>query len=80
MPELEFELHSWPGHPAPAVASAVRHAALSAGAGAGVVGVRVAAEGPFAARVRVGVTANLSGVVAREVEATLERLRDPLEH
>jgi hypothetical protein len=76
MPELDFDLHTWPGYPAPAVASAVRHAAESAG-GAGVSAVRVVAKSPFAARVSVGVAANASGVVARAVEARLERLRDP---
>jgi hypothetical protein len=77
VPELDFELHAWPGYPSPVVASAVRHAAESAGGGAGVGAVRVTAKSPFAARVRVGVAANVSGVVARAVEAALERLRDP---
>ena len=77
MPELDFDLHTWPGYPAPAVAGAVRHAAESAGGGAGVGAVRVVAKSPFAARVSVGVAANVSGVVARAVEARLERLREP---
>ena len=77
MPELDFDLHTWPGYPAPAVAGAVRHAAESAVGGAGVGAVRVVAKSPFAARVSVGVAANVSGVVARAVEARLERLREP---
>jgi hypothetical protein len=77
MPELDFDLHTWPGYPAPAVASAVRHAAESAGGGARVGAVRVVAKSPFAARVSVGVAANVSGVVGRAVEARLERLREP---
>ncbi|MDP9260055.1 MAG: hypothetical protein M3Q31_26365 [Actinomycetota bacterium] len=77
MPELDFDLHAWPGYPAPAVASAVRHAAEAAGGRAGVGAVRVTAKGPFAARVSVGVAANVSGVVARAIEAALGRLRDP---
>jgi hypothetical protein len=77
MPELAFELHAWPGYPAPVVASAVRHAAECAGGGARVGAVRVVPQSPFASRVSVGVAANSSGVVARAVEAALERLRDP---
>jgi hypothetical protein len=42
-----------------------------------VVGVRVTAESPFASRVSVAVTPNLSGGVARAVDAAIERLRDP---
>jgi hypothetical protein len=77
VPELTFDLHAWPGYHVAAVATAVRHAATSAGGGAGRGAVRVTAKSPFAARVSVGVTANVSGVVARAVEAALERLRDP---
>jgi hypothetical protein len=76
MPELDFGLHSWPGYPAPVVASAVRRAAESAG-GAGVGSVRVIEMSPFAAEVNVTVARNVSGVVTRAVECALERLRDP---
>lgn len=78
MPRLDFELHAWPGHPTPVVADAVRHAACSASRGAGVGPVRVTAHGPFAARVSVGVTANLTGVVTRSIEAALQRLREQI--
>jgi hypothetical protein len=78
MPQLEFELHAWPGYPAPVVASVVRHAVSSASGGMGGGPVRVQANGPFAARVSVAATANLTGAIARSVEAALERLRDPL--
>jgi hypothetical protein len=30
MPQFDFDLHTWPGYPTPAIASAVRHAAESA--------------------------------------------------
>jgi hypothetical protein len=73
MPQLEFELHAWPGYPAPVVASVVRRAVSSASRGTGAV--RVQAYGPFAACVSVCVAANLTGVIARSVEAALERLR-----
>jgi hypothetical protein len=75
MPRLEFELHAWPGYPAPVVASVVRRAVSSASRGMGAGPVLVQAHGPFAARVSVCVTANLTGVIARSVEAALERLR-----
>jgi hypothetical protein len=78
MPQLEFELHAWPGYPAPVVASVVRHAVSSASGGIGAGPFRVHGNGPFAARVSVSATADLTGVIARSVEAALERSRDPL--
>jgi hypothetical protein len=56
----------------------VRHAVSSASGGMGGGPVRVQASGPFAARVSVAATANLTGAIARSVEDALERLRDPL--
>jgi hypothetical protein len=76
MPELVFELHHWPGYSPPVVAGVVQHA-LGASAGDKRGSVRVTACGPFATRIRLGVRPNLSGVVAREVESALARLRDP---
>jgi hypothetical protein len=77
MPELDFELHAWPGYPASVVEGAVRHAVRRASAGTGVGSVRVIPKGPFAARVTIGAPPSLAGVIARAVDVTLERLRDP---